>query len=58
MQPTHVSYLLGVLVVVMGVGEDGFLGTLGEVVEVAMEVICFWAFGFQLDSQMVNAELC
>ena len=42
----------------VGVGEGEFIcGFLGEVVEVAVEVMCFWAFGFQLDSQMVNAEL-
>ena len=46
------------LSMLMGMGEGGFLSAFFcEVVEVAVEDICFWAFGFQLDGQVVNAIL-
>ena len=46
------------ILVMMGVGEGGFLGAFFcEVVEVAVEITRFGAFGFQLDGQVVNAIL-
>jgi len=39
-------------------GEGGFLSAFFcEMVQVAVEIARFWAFGFQLDSEMMNAKL-
>ena len=57
MQPETISAQL-TLLVMMGMVEGGFLSAFFcEMVQVAVEIARFWAFGFQLDGEMMNAKL-